>query len=133
MKTKAISLVALGLLLGANLSIAQSPPAAQQGAQEPPPAAQTPPTPQPPPNPANPVDPVNPPDPANPLSQGVRPAAPPVPQSKPFGMLDMDENGKLTKEQAGADPWLVQNFLTCDENHNDEVTESEYEKCTRRR
>ena len=54
MKTKAISLVALGLLLGGNLSIAQSPPAAQQGAQDPPPAAQTPPTPQPPPNPDRP-------------------------------------------------------------------------------
>ncbi|MEO6687645.1 MAG: hypothetical protein ABIS07_02460 [Dokdonella sp.] len=50
----------------------------------------------------------------------------------PFVMLDVDKAGAIKMDQARGDPWLAQHFVQCDENHNDEVTQSEYEKCTSR-
>lgn len=136
-----IGLPALALTLGAAMSFAQTPAAPQQNPQTSPPPTHAPPTPQRSQNPANPanpaspphpVAPMNPPDPANPVNQGQRPATP-MPQSKPFQLLDLERKGTLTKLQASADPWLNQNFVTCDANSNNEVTESEYATCTRAR
>lgn len=62
-------------------------------------------------------------------SQVGQPAAP---QPLDFGMLDADKAGALKIEQARNDPWLRQHFAACDVNHNDEVTKSEYEKCSGR-
>jgi len=59
-------------------------------------------------------------------------APPAAPQPLDFGMLDTDKAGAIKLEQARNDPWLRQHFADCDINHNDEVTRSEYEKCTRR-
>jgi len=59
-------------------------------------------------------------------------APPAAPQPLDFGMLDTDKAGAIKLEQARNDPWLRQHFAACDINHNDEVTQSEYEKCTRR-
>ncbi|HEU4665745.1 MAG TPA: hypothetical protein VFS55_17080 [Dokdonella sp.] len=59
-------------------------------------------------------------------------APPAAPQPLDFGMLDTDKAGSLKLEQARNDPWLRLHFADCDVNHNDEVTQSEYEKCTRR-
>ena len=59
-------------------------------------------------------------------------APPAAPQPLDFGMLDVDKAGALKIEQARNDPWLRGHFSACDVNHNDEVTQSEYEKCTRR-
>lgn len=58
--------------------------------------------------------------------------APAAPQPLEFGMLDTDKAGAIKLEQARNDPWLRQHFADCDINHNDEVTKSEYAKCTRR-
>jgi hypothetical protein len=48
----------------------------------------------------------------------------------PFAMLDRDKAGAIKMDQARGDPWLSQHFVDCDANHNEEVTQSEYEKCT---
>jgi hypothetical protein len=132
MKITPIRFPALALMLGASMSFAQTPTPPQQNPQASPPSAHTPPKPQQPPNPANPADRVNPPDPTNPVNKGMPPGSA-MPQSKPFQMLDIGKAGKLTKQQAGADPWLTQNFVTCDANSNNEVTENEYATCTRGR
>lgn len=50
----------------------------------------------------------------------------------PFAMLDVDKAGAIKMNQARGNPWLAQHFIECDENHNEEVTQSEYEKCTAR-
>jgi hypothetical protein len=50
----------------------------------------------------------------------------------PFAMLDVDKAGAIKMDQARGDPWLAQHFVQCDDNHNEEVTQSEYEKCTSR-
>ncbi len=55
-----------------------------------------------------------------------------APQPLDFGMLDTDKAGALKIEQARNDAWLSQHFADCDANHNEEVTKSEYEKCTGR-
>jgi hypothetical protein len=70
----------------------------------------------------------------NPLpAAGATANAPPAaPQPLDFGMLDTDKAGAIKLEQARNDPWLRRHFAACDINHNDEVTQSEYEKCTRR-
>jgi hypothetical protein len=61
------------------------------------------------------------------------PGAPPAaPQPLDFGMLDTDKAGAIKLEQARNDPWLRQHFADCDINHNEEVTQSEYQKCTGR-
>lgn len=67
--------------------------------------------------------------PATSATPGSTPAAP---QPLEFGMLDIDKAGAIKLEQARNDPWLRRNFGHCDINHNDEVTKSEYEKCTGR-
>lgn len=56
-------------------------------------------------------------------------ANPPI---TPFAMLDRDKAGYIKMDQAHGDPWLAQHFVQCDANHNEEVTESEYETCTSR-
>lgn len=48
----------------------------------------------------------------------------------PFAMLDRDKAGAIKLDQARGDAWLSQHFVDCDANHNEEVTQSEYEKCT---
>lgn len=50
----------------------------------------------------------------------------------PFAMLDIDKAGYIKMDQARGDAWLAQHFVQCDTNHNEEVTESEYETCTSR-
>ena len=122
-------LAAVALSLAASVAMAQTPTA--QPATPPNPAA--PPSQPVPPNqppPQVPPTPENAPIPANQPLPGRAPAS--LPPITPFQMLDRGEAGKLTKDQAMGDPWLVQNFLRCDGNHNDEVTESEYEKCAAR-
>ena len=66
------------------------------------------------------------------MAGGDRAPAPAAPQPLDFGMLDTDKAGALKADQARNDPWLRQNFRACDANHNDEVTKSEYEKCSGR-
>lgn len=68
----------------------------------------------------------------NTMTGGPRNGQPAAPQPLEFGMLDSDKAGALKLEQARNDPWLRQHFKDCDANHNDEVTKSEYEKCTGR-
>jgi len=63
---------------------------------------------------------------------GGQATPPAAPQPLDFGMLDTDKAGSLKADQARNDPWLRQNFRACDTNHNDEVTKSEYEKCSGR-
>lgn len=48
----------------------------------------------------------------------------------PFAMLDRDKAGAIKMDQARSDAWLAQHFVQCDANHNEEVTQSEYEACT---
>ncbi|HEY6940257.1 hypothetical protein [Dokdonella sp.] len=67
-----------------------------------------------------------------PATNSTANAPPAAPQPLDFGMLDTDKAGSLKLEQARNDPWLRQHFADCDINHNDEVTQSEYEKCSRR-
>lgn len=122
-------LAVVALSLATSMAIAQTP--TPPTAPPPDPAApQSQPVPphQPPPQ-VTPV-PENAPIPANQPLPGR--AQPPLPPITPFEMLDRSETGKLTKDQAMSDPWLTQNFVRCDGNHNDEVTESEYEKCKAR-
>ena len=66
------------------------------------------------------------------ISGGQNGQAAAAPQPLEFGMLDADKAGALKVEQARNDPWLRAHFSACDANHNDEVTKSEYEKCTGR-
>lgn len=68
-----------------------------------------------------------------PSTATMQPSAQPV-ASQPldFKVLDIDKAGALKMEQAINDPWLRQHFVQCDANHNDEVTQSEYAKCTGR-
>lgn len=51
--------------------------------------------------------------------------------STPFEKLDRDTAGYLTRDTAGRDPWLEQNFDRCDVNHDDRITREEYQACTR--
>lgn len=85
-----------------------------------------------------------PPQPAIPSqATGVLPAAagalstagtlPTAPAITPFEMLDQAKAGAIKMDQVRGDAWLTQHFVECDANHNDEVTQSEYAKCTARR
>lgn len=51
----------------------------------------------------------------------------------PFAVLDRNRTGVITREQASADPWLSAHFADCDADHDDQVTESEYEACSTQR
>lgn len=68
----------------------------------------------------------------NTMTGGRQNGQPAAPQPRDFDMLDSDKADALKLEQARNDPWLSQHFAACDANHNDEVTKSEYEKCTGR-
>ena len=46
-----------------------------------------------------------------------------------FQILDRDKAGSLNMDQVRGDPWLAAHFTDCDVNHNEEVTQSEYENC----
>ncbi|MEO7326898.1 MAG: hypothetical protein ABIW82_18905 [Dokdonella sp.] len=153
MKTLPLILSALVLSLTSALATAQTPAAPRPAA--PPPVA-APPAPPPPGNAAAPI--ANPPvqgqsgtipsvdahgnaipssNPAQSATTGTGAAggysqapASAAARIMPFAMLDVDKAGEIKMEQARSDPWLAQHFVQCDENHNEEVTQSEYEKCT---
>jgi hypothetical protein len=44
-------------------------------------------------------------------------------------MLKGHEKGYVTKQDALPNSWLALNFMACDEDRNDQVSEAEYTKC----
>ena len=72
--------------------------------------------------------------------QASAPAPATAPEAPPTGSCDATQVQSLVGqpmtdaagEQARNDAWLSQHFADCDANHNEEVTKSEYEKCTGR-
>jgi hypothetical protein len=53
-----------------------------------------------------------------------------VPTALPFATVDRNKTGIVTKDQANGDPWLSTNFARCDADHNDEISQGEYEACS---
>ncbi len=103
-------------------------------------AAKTPPAPSADPAPA--ALPIPPPPPRVALDANGMPMPPPptspvrttevasVPSASSFAAVDRAGTGVVTKEQAAGDPWLSTNFARCDGDHNDEVTQAEYDACS---
>lgn len=46
-----------------------------------------------------------------------------------FDSMDTGKKGRVTMDQAKADPWLMSNFKTCDKNADGMVTREEYAGC----
>jgi hypothetical protein len=78
------------------------------------------------------------PPPARPL--GHAPTSPAVvspttttPTVVPFSSLDRTNTGTLRRDQASSDPWLAAHFSQCDTDHNQQVSQGEYQACSARK
>lgn len=48
-----------------------------------------------------------------------------------FATLDKRHHGYVTKKEVRHDAWLKKNFARCDTDHDGQVSQSEYQSCTR--
>lgn len=130
MKTRLIVTVALACASASGFATAQGNSPTSPPPGTPPPSTMGKPGVSAPPPPQGPRDAngnVLSPLPATQAQGGLSSATGPKPMS--FQILDRDKAGSLNMDQVRGDPWLSAHFTDCDINHNEEVTQSEYETC----
>jgi hypothetical protein len=119
------ALLAASAVMGSALAKAPAAPPAAPSASPPPAAFPIPP---PPPRVAQDANGNPMPPPVATTSGSTQVAS--VPSAAPFATLDRSGTGIVTREQASGDPWLSANFARCDADHNNEVSQGEYQACS---
>lgn len=133
MQTALTTIAAFALAIATGFVVAQTAP--NPPADAPAPVANTPPPADaaPPPPAANQPTPTT--MPATPRSNMMPPAAArpgmrPTQMPPDFATLDRNGVGHVTQKDVTNDAWLNRNFATCDTDHDDQVSRTEYIACT---
>ena len=111
------------------LAIATSFVVAQTAPTNTPPSANPPPTDTPPAD-ASAVDPAMHPRASNMPALNHPGRMTPMPPD--FSTLDRNGVGYVTQQDAATNPWLRENFATCDADHDGQISRSEYAACSKK-